>query len=170
MPVEDRLKQIDVRVMSPDGEIQGRMGGGGGPRIRFRAGSLRRYDAGTLSRQLSVLLSALMERRQRQHDTVWTEYRRASGHPDTQHWHKPTREFRRQRRQLGAQSRSTAIRIGTKGMREFKVGVSAEALARFDEAAFTAAFTEAAASLAAEYAAAVRRLRDDYRARGIVIG
>ncbi|HEY7177519.1 MAG TPA: hypothetical protein VH442_21590 [Micromonosporaceae bacterium] len=158
----DRLDTMQVRVVSPDGNISGLLRGRSDVMITFREGAYQRYTEQALAEQLVALARLLWAGRTREYYAALSE---AFGHPITgESAAIGERElaYRAARDELVAEGVSSdgLVYLGAQGMRAFAVRIAEGALATLTEDEFAARAYEASHAMIADQFAKIRRLKD----------
>lgn len=160
--VGEQLNAMIIRVTSSDGAIQAKLRHESDIALRFLGDAFHRFEESDLEHQLGRVLTQLA--------VGWIKGRRQilehagldlydEKHP---HWDARRREFERERDQLTVQAASPdgRVKVGTRGMSQFKVAIKPGTIAATDEHEFIAQLKGAVAQLTTDYTEALQDLRE----------
>lgn len=134
----EAMRQMHVRVTSPDGQIFGIMDGPAGGEISFAEGTYRHYTERSLERQFSALAKLLVvARRRAQREALEAATGMTAADEDPKKADDPRRRrYLEQLAELNSEGMSprACVYLSSTGMRDFNVVIKDGTLQRLEEA------------------------------------
>lgn len=162
--VGDKLDALEVRVLSPDGDIKGKLTADTDVDIVFKNDRYYRSTSPeTLAHQLGRVLTLLAVGRVRERQQILEAADFEFRDDENQHWDKRVRRFHEARANVTAAGHSPGrkISIATVGLRDFRVRFDKDLTRRLDKTEFIAEFRGAVAAMVVAYSQRMVELKTE---------